>query len=150
MPSWKAKQLCPDLIILFPDFDKYKRESKAIHEIFHLFTDLIEPLSLDEAFLDVTDVDTLRGSATWIAQEIRQLIWKERGLTASAGVAPNKFLAKVASDWHKPNGQFVLTPKEVDAFMVHLPVEKIFGIGHVMAKKITQFRINELRGFTDT
>ncbi|MBS4164800.1 DNA polymerase IV [Candidatus Protochlamydia amoebophila] len=136
MPSWKAKQLCPDLIILYPDFDKYKRESKAIHEIFHLFTDLIEPLSLDEAFLDVTDVDALRGSATWIAQEIRQLIWKERGLTASAGVAPNKFLAKVASDWHKPNGQFVLTPKEVDAFMAHLPVEKIFGIGHVMAKKL--------------
>jgi DNA polymerase-4 len=136
MPSWKAKQLCPDLVILFPNFDKYKRESRAIHEIFHTFTDLVEPLSLDEAFLDVTDTDVLGGSATWIAQEIRRLIWQERCLTASAGVAPNKFLAKVASDWHKPNGQFVLPPQEVDAFMISLPVENIFGIGHVMAKKL--------------
>lgn len=136
MPSWKAKQLCPDLIILSTDFDKYKRESQAIHEVFHAFTDSIEPLSLDEAFLDVTEVEAFGGSATLIAQEIRRRIWEERHLTASAGVAPNKFLAKVASDWNKPNGLFVITPKEVGDFVKALPIDHIFGIGHVTAKKL--------------
>ncbi len=136
IPSWKAKQLCPDLIILPTDFDKYKRESRAIHEIFHAFTDIIEPLSLDEAFLDVTEVEALGGSATLIAQDIRRRIWEERHLTASAGVAPNKFLAKVASDWNKPNGIFVITPKEIEGFVKDLPVDQIFGIGHVTAKKL--------------
>lgn len=136
MPSWKAKQLCPDLLIIFPNFEKYKQESHAIHAIFHEFTDLIEPLSLDEAYLDVSDSTLFGGSATLIAKEIRRRIWKERHLTASAGVAPNKFLAKVASDWKKPNGIFVITPQEVETFVKQLPVEKIYGIGHVAAQKL--------------
>ncbi len=136
MPSWKAKQLCPDLLIIFPNFDKYKEESYAIQEIFHFFTDMIEPLSLDEAYLDVSDTEVYGGSATLIAKEIRKKIWEERCLTASAGVASNKFLAKVASEWNKPNGLFVLPPQEVEAFMSNLPVEKIFGIGHVTAQKL--------------
>lgn len=136
MPSWKAKQLCPDLLIIFPNFDKYKQESRAINEIFQAFTPIIEPLSLDEAFLDVSDADAFGGSATLIAQEIRKQIWEKRGLTASAGVAPNKFLAKVASEWNKPNGLFVITPEEVDDFVKPLSVEKISGIGHVMAQKL--------------
>ncbi|MBA2367949.1 MAG: DNA polymerase IV [Candidatus Protochlamydia sp.] len=136
MPSWKAQQLCPDLVIIYPNFDKYKQESRAIHEIFHAFTDIIEPLSLDEAFLDVSDAEAFGGSATLIAKEIRQRIWAELRLTASAGIAPNKFLAKVASDWKKPNGLFVIRPEEVDAFIQELPIEKISGIGHVTAKRL--------------
>lgn len=136
MPSWKAKQLCPDLLIIFPNFDKYKKESQAIHAIFREFTEIIEPLSLDEAYLDVSDSPFFGGSATLIAKEIRKRIWKERRLTASAGVAPNKFLAKVASEWNKPNGLFIITPQEVEKFIKSLPVEKIYGIGHVAAKKM--------------
>lgn len=136
MPSWKAKQLCPDLLIIFPHFEKYKEESRAIHDILESYTDIIEPLSLDEAYLDVTGSEAFGGSGTLIAQEIKKRIWKERRLTASAGVAPNKFLAKVASDWNKPNGLFVLIPEMVDSFVRELPIEKIFGIGHVMAKKM--------------
>jgi DNA polymerase-4 len=136
MPSWKAKQLCPDLLILPSNFEKYKQESYAINEIFRLFTEIVEPLSLDEAFLDVSDTEIFGGSATLIAKEIRQQIWKKRGLTASAGVAPNKFLAKIASDWKKPNGLFVIVPNEVEDFVRQLPIEKIFGIGHVTAKKL--------------
>lgn len=136
MPSWKAKQLCPDLLIIFPNFDKYKQESRAILEICRSFTEVIEPLSLDEAYLDVSDSEAFGGSATLIAKQIRKQIWEERRLTASAGVAPNKFLAKVASDWNKPNGLFVLTPEKVDEFVKDLPIEKIFGIGHVMARKL--------------
>lgn len=136
MPSWKAKQLCPDLLIIFPNFEKYKQESRAIQEVFRSFTEIIEPLSLDEAYLDVSESEVFGGSATLIANEIRRKIWEERGLTASAGVAPNKFLAKVASDWNKPNGLFVITPEEVESFIKQLPIEKIFGIGHVMAQKL--------------
>lgn len=136
MPSWKAMQLCPDLLIIHPNFDKYKQESRAILEIFHSFTDIIEPLSLDEAYLDVSDADAFGGSATLIAKEIRQRIWDERCLTASAGVAPNKFLAKVASDWKKPNGLFVIRPEEVENFVKTLPIEKISGIGKVTAQKL--------------
>lgn len=141
MPSWKAKQLCPDLVIIFPSFDKYKQESRAIQEIFQSFTEIIEPLSLDEAYLDVSDSKFFSGSATLIAKEIRRQIWKERGLTASVGVAPNKFLAKVASEWNKPNGLFVITPKEVDVFVKQLPIEKIYGIGHVTAQKLHALNI---------
>lgn len=137
MASWKAKQLCPDLVIVYPNFDKYKAESRAILEIFGSYTDLIEPLSLDEAFLDVSDSK----SATLVAREIRKRIWKERGLTASAGVAPNKFLAKVASEWNKPNGLFTITPQDVSMFIKDLPVEKIFGIGQVTAKKFHALNI---------
>lgn len=141
MPSWKAKQLCPDLLIIFPNFEKYKEESRAIHDIFQSFTEIIEPLSLDEAYLDVSEAEACGGSATLIAKAIRKQIWKERRLTASAGVAPNKFLAKVASDWNKPNGLFVVTPEQVDAFVKPLPVEKISGIGRVMAHKLHTLNI---------
>lgn len=136
IPSWKAKQLCPDLLIVFPNFEKYKHESRAIQAILRDFTEVVEPLSLDEAYLDVSESTLLGGSATLIAKEIRKRIWKERHLTASAGVAPNKFLAKVASDWKKPNGCFVITPPEVETFVKELPIEKIYGIGHVTAQKL--------------
>ena len=141
MPSWKAKQLCPDLLIIFPNFEKYKQESHAIQDIFREFTDIIEPLSLDEAYLDVSETPYCSGSATLMAQEIRKRIWKERRLTASAGVAPNKFLAKVASEWNKPNGLFVITPHEVETFIHDLPIEKIYGIGHVAARKMHALNI---------
>jgi DNA polymerase-4 len=119
-----------------PNFALYKKESRAVREIFHRFTPLVEPLSLDEAYLDVTGVGECNGSATLIAKEIRSLIEKETGLTASAGIAPNKFLAKIASDWNKPNGQFTLRPEDIDAFMPSLQVEKIHGVGKVTAKKM--------------
>jgi DNA polymerase-4 len=135
MASWKAKKLCPDLLILFPDFTKYRQESRAIHDIFRSFTEIIEPLSLDEAFLDVSGSPFFGGSATLIAQEICSRIWKERGLTASAGVAPNKFLAKVASEWNKPNGLFVIAPRDVEAFVKDLPIEKLWGVGQAAAQK---------------
>lgn len=136
MPSWKAKQLCPDLVILPPNFEKYKQESLAIHEIFQAYTDVIESLALDEAYLDVSDAEACNGSATLIAKDIRRRIWKERRLTASAGVASNKFLAKVASDWRKPNGLFVILPDEVEKFVIDLPIEKISGIGRVTSQKL--------------
>lgn len=142
MPSWKAMKLCPDLLILFPDFAKYKRESEAIRDIFLSFTEIIEPLSLDEAFLDVSGATIFGGSATWIAQEICRRISSERGLTASAGVAPNKFLAKVASDWNKPNGLFVVPPGDIEAFMKDLPIEKLWGVGQVMAQKVHLLNIH--------
>ncbi len=136
MPSATAKRLCPQLILVPPRFDLYKKESHAVREIFHRFTDLVEPLSLDEAYLDVSDCSHFQGSATLIAQEIRRQIFTELRLTASAGIAPNKFLAKVASDWQKPNGQFVIRPGDVEKFVLALPVEKIHGVGKVTAKKM--------------
>jgi DNA polymerase IV len=141
MPSWKAKKLCPDLLFISPNFEKYKQESRAIKEIFLFFTDIIEPLSLDEAYLDVTESEAFGGSATLIAQEIRKQIWEKRQLTASAGVAPNKFLAKVASDWNKPDGLFVVTPDEIEPFVAQLPVDKISGIGHVMTQRLHALNI---------
>ncbi len=137
--SYKALKLCPKLILVPPDFRKYNEESEAIHKIFKRFTDKIEPLSLDEAYLDVSDLKIFKGSATLIAQEIRRLIFKERKLTASAGIAPNKFLAKVASDWKKPNGQFTVTPKMIDEFVRKLPVDHIYGVG-----KVTSARLNKM------
>ncbi len=131
-----ALRKCPDLILVPPDFEKYEKESRAIHEIFRRFTNIIEPLSLDEAFLDVTHALHFEGSASLIAEEIRRLIWKERGLRASAGVGPNKLVAKIASDWNKPNGIKVVRPDELDAFMRPLPVRKLFGIGAVTEKKM--------------
>ena len=109
MPSSHAARLCPDLIILPVNSDKYRTVSRAIHAIFREYTSLIEPISLDEAFLDVSDNHQHGGSATLIAQEIRQKIFTSQRITASAGIAPNKMLAKIASDWNKPNGQFVIT-----------------------------------------
>lgn len=136
MPSSQAVRLCPQLILVPPNFDLYKLESRKVREIFERFTNKIEPLSLDEAYLDVTDCEHFGGSATLIAQEIRRLIFTELQLTASAGIAPNKFLAKVASDWKKPNGQFVIRPQDVAGFVKDLPVEKIFGVGKVTAQKM--------------
>lgn len=136
MPSSQAVRLCPNLILISPNFDLYRRESKAVREILARYTDKIEPLSLDEAYLDVTEASVTHGSATKIATDIRAAIYKELKLTASAGVAPNKFLAKIASDWKKPNGQFVIRPQDVDAFMPRLKVERIFGVGKVTAEKM--------------
>jgi DNA polymerase-4 len=136
MPMSQALRACPDLIIIPTNMKKYKTESARVQAIFHEYTSLVEPLSLDEAFLDVSDSDLAQGSATLIAKEIRQRVKDEVGITLSAGIAPNKFLAKIASDWNKPDGQFTITPAEIDAFVVALPVEKIFGVGSVTAKRM--------------
>lgn len=142
MPSSQAVRLCPQLILVPPQFDLYKKESKAVREILERFTDKIEPLSLDEAYLDVSDCPHFAGSATRIAQEIRRLIQVETGLTASAGIAPNKFLAKIASDWNKPNGQFVIRPDEIEAFMPMLKIEKLYGVGKVTAGKMHELGLH--------
>ncbi len=136
MPSSQAVRLCPDLILIPPNFELYRKESQAVREIMQSYTHKLEPLSLDEAYLDVTGSSHCDGIATKIAREIRGRIEKELGLTASAGIAPNKFLAKIASDWRKPNGQFTITPKDIETFMPPLKVEKIFGVGKVTAKKM--------------
>ncbi|WP_460839552.1 DNA polymerase IV [Noviherbaspirillum agri] len=138
MATSQALQRCPDLIVLPPAMDKYRAASKQILAIYRDYTDLVEPLSLDEAYLDVTDSPHCKGSATLIAQEIRTRIADTVGITASAGIAPNKFLAKIASDWNKPNGQFVIRPQDVDAFVAELPVDKLFGVGKVTAKKLNK------------
>lgn len=136
MSSRQALKRCPQLILLPVDMPKYLGVSAQIHQIFRRYTDIIEPLSLDEAYLDVTDCSQCAGSATWIAAEIRQAIWDELKLTASAGVAPLKFLAKLASDQHKPNGQFVIRPDEVQNFVQNLPLAKIHGVGKVTNQKL--------------
>ena len=136
MPSSQALRLCPHLVILPPDFKKYKAESSKIRKVFERYTSLIEPLSLDEAFLDVSESSLFKGSATLLAQQIRKEIFQEIGLTCSAGIAPNKFLAKVASDWNKPNGQFTISPDQISEFVKALPIEKIFGVGKVTAEKL--------------
>ncbi|MFT4059759.1 MAG: DNA polymerase IV [Legionella sp.] len=141
MPTAKAISLCPNLVVLPVNMAKYREVSKAIHTIFHQFTDLVEPLSLDEAYLDVSNADLCQGSATLIAQEIQNQIFKEQQLTASAGVAPNKFLAKIASAWKKPNGLFVITPTHVDSFISTLPINKLFGVGKVTASKLNQLNV---------
>jgi DNA polymerase-4 len=136
MPSRKALQLCPDLIFIRPRFNVYKYVSEQIREVFHRYTDLIEPLSLDEAYLDVTHDRQNIGSAIEIARLIREAIKKELKLTASAGVSINKFLAKIASDINKPDGMAFIGPSRVTAFMENLPVEKFFGVGKVTAEKM--------------
>ena len=129
MPASRAKRLCPDGIWLVPDFDRYRAVSRQIRDIFERHTPLVEPLSLDEAYLDVTHELTGIPTATETAQTIRREIREETNLTASAGVAPNKFLAKIASDWRKPDGCFVIRPHQVERFLVGLPVRKIPGVG---------------------
>ena len=136
MPTGMALKLCPHLTLLPGRFEAYREASHHIREIFSRYTSLIEPLSLDEAYLDVSDSPHCHGSATLMAQEIRQTIFKELALTASAGVAPVKFLAKIASDLNKPDGQFVLTPAEVPAFLKTLPLSKIPGVGKVSVAKL--------------
>ena len=133
-----AKKLCPNLIFVRPNFERYHEISKQIRKIFLDYTDLVEPLSLDEAYLDVTQNKKGNPSATLIAQEIRARIFKEVGLTASAGISINKFVAKVASDYNKPNGQKTVNPEDVLAFLEKLDVRKFYGIGKVTAEKMYQ------------
>jgi DNA polymerase IV len=137
----QAKKLCPDLIFVRPRFDRYKEISQKIRKIFYDYTDLVEPLSLDEAYLDVTQNKKGNPSATLIAQEIRQRIFEEVGLTASAGISVNKFVAKIASDYHKPNGQKTVNPDEVEVFLENLDVKKFYGIGKVTTERMYQLGI---------
>lgn len=141
MSSRQAKKLCPKLIIVPGRMAAYRQASELMRDIFLQYTDIIEPLSLDEAFLDVTDCSHCHGSATLIAQEIRQRVAESLSITVSAGVAPNKFLAKVASDWEKPNGLTVITPEAVDEFVASLAVDKIHGVGRVTAAKMQRLGI---------
>ncbi len=138
MATGYAMKLCPQLVLVPVNMAKYKAESQKIHAVFRRYTELIEPLSLDEAYLDVTDCTQCQGSATLIAQEIREAIYAETGLTASAGVAPNKLIAKISSDLNKPNGQYVVAPADIDNFMIGLPIEKIWGVGKVSLKKLKE------------
>ncbi|MCB9091518.1 MAG: DNA polymerase IV [Halobacteriovoraceae bacterium] len=141
LSSSLALKRCPQLILLPHRFSVYKEDSLKIREIFKRYTSLIEPLSLDEAFLDVSHCTQFNGNASQIALDIRKSIKNELKLTASAGIAPNKFLAKIASEWNKPNGQFVIEPKDVPDFIRDLPIEKIFGVGKVTAKKMNELGI---------
>ncbi len=136
MPARQAQKLCPQLIFVRPRFEVYKAVSTHIREIFHRYTDLIEPLSLDEAYLDVTADKRNIGSAIDIAHQIREAIRNELNLTASAGVSVNKFVAKIASDINKPDGLTFIGPSRIEAFMEDLPVEKFFGVGKVTAAKM--------------
>ncbi|AXT51707.1 DNA polymerase IV [Aquimarina sp. BL5] len=141
MPGFTARKLCPDLLFVRPRFDRYQEISKQIRKIFFDYTDLVEPLSLDEAYLDVTENKKGNPSASLIAQEIRQRIFDEVGLTASAGISINKFIAKVASDYNKPNGQKTVNPEEVIEFLEDLDVKKFYGVGKVTQAKMYQLGI---------
>ncbi|WP_025742603.1 DNA polymerase IV [Aquimarina pacifica] len=141
MPGFTARKLCPELIFAKPRFDRYKEISSQIRKIFLDYTDLVEPLSLDEAYLDVTDNKKGNPSATLIASQIRQRIFDEVGLTASAGISINKFVAKVASDYNKPNGQKTVNPEEVLGFLEDLDVKKFYGVGKVTRAKMYQMGI---------
>ncbi len=138
MSGAQAKRNCPELIFVKPRFDRYKEISKKIRAIFHDYTDLVEPLSLDEAYLDVTQNKKGNPSASLIAQEIRKRIFEEVGLTASAGISVNKFVAKIASDYNKPNGQKTVNPDEVVDFLEKLDIKKFYGIGKVTAERMYQ------------
>jgi len=141
MPAVRAERLCPAAVFVAPDFVRYRAVSKNVREIFQRHTDLIEPLSLDEAYLDVTQNKTCLPTATLVARTIREQIRQELNLTASAGVAPNKFLAKLASDWRKPDGLFVIQPEEIDGFLVPLPVGRLPGVGNVTGDKLAKLGI---------
>jgi DNA polymerase-4 len=151
MSTAQAVKLCPDLVVVRPNMEKYRIASKQILAIYGTYTDLVEPLSLDEAYLDVSGSTHCKGSATLIAQEIRQRIFDTVGITASAGVAPNKFVAKIASDWNKPDGLCLVRPDEVDAFVAALPVKKLHGVGKVTAAKLNGLGVEtcaDLRSWT--
>jgi DNA polymerase-4 len=143
MSGIQAKRNCPELVFVRPRFDRYKEISSKIRKIFHEYTDLVEPLSLDEAYLDVTQNKKGNPSASLIAQEIRKRIFEEVGLTASAGISVNKFVAKIASDYNKPNGQKTVNPEDVEAFLEQLDIKKFYGIG-----KVTRERMYHLGIFT--
>ena len=152
MSVTRAKQLCPQVICIAPDFNKYKAVSRQLHEIFRQYTPLIEPISLDEAFLDVTENSLGLNSATEVAEQIRADIFRITGLTASAGVAPNKFLAKIASDWHKPDGLCVIKPNQIEGFIQQLPLDKIPGVGRVTLQKLQSLQwqtIADLQGVSE-
>jgi DNA polymerase-4 len=144
MPAVRAERLCPNAVFLPPDFPRYRAVSRQVRDVFRRHTDLIEPLSLDEAYLDVTENKTGLPTATLVARTIREQIHTELQLTASAGVAPNKFLAKIASDWKKPNGLFVIQPEEVDAFLLPLPVSRLPGVGKVTEEKLQGFDVRTI------
>jgi DNA polymerase-4 len=141
MPALRAERLCPQAVFVPPDFPRYKQVSRQVRAIFARHTDLIEPLSLDEAYLDVTTTKSGLPSATATAEAIRAAIRAETQLTASAGVAPNKFLAKIASDWHKPDGLFVIRPEQAQAFLAPLPVARLPGVGRVMERRLAELGI---------
>jgi len=150
MPAVRAERLCPGAIFVAPDFQRYRVVSRSAHEIFRRHTDLVEPLSLDEAYLDVTQNKTNLPTATSVARTIREQIRQELQLTASAGVAPNKFLAKIASDWRKPDGLFIIRPADVDAFLGPLAVSRLPGVGKVTEEKLEHLGVQtvaHLRGF---
>tara|TARA_B100000029_G_scaffold115300_1_gene107777 strand:- start:156 stop:1268 length:1113 start_codon:yes stop_codon:yes gene_type:complete len=141
LASATARKRCPQLIIIRPDMEKYRTASQQVHEIFQKYTEIIEPLSLDEAYLDVTDCKQFQGSAIKIAEAIRKEVREKIGITISAGIAPNKFLAKIASDWNKPDGQLVIGPEQVEGFVAALPVKKLHGVGKVTANKMKRLGI---------
>lgn len=144
MPYVQAERLCPHAVFVPPDFTRYRAVSKAVREIFLRHTDLVEPLSLDEAYLDVTENKRGLTSATEVARQIREQIRHELNLTASAGVAPNKFLAKVASDWRKPDGLFVIKPNEAMDFLTPLAIERLPGVGKVTARKLVALGVKKV------
>ena len=144
MPATRAERLCPDAVFIPPDFTRYRAVSTEVRAIFRRYTELVEPLSLDEAYLDVTENKPGLPTATAVARQIRTDIKAETDLNASAGVAPNKFLAKIASDWRKPNGLFVIQPHEVDAFLSPLPVRKLPGVGKATAKSLDALGIESV------
>lgn len=151
MASKHALKLCPDLTIVSPRMDAYREASRQVQDIFRKYTDLIEPLSLDEAYLDVSDCTQFAGSATRIAQDIRRQVAEQVGITVSAGVAANKFLAKIASEWNKPDGLYVVTPDQADAFVAQLPVQRLHGVGKVTAKRLEQLGLThcwQLRNYS--
>jgi DNA polymerase IV len=144
MPAVRAERLCPNAVFLPPDFPRYRAVSRQVREILQRHTDLVEPLSLDEAYLDVSENKTGLRTATLVARTIREQIRTELQLTASAGVAPNKFLAKIASDWKKPDGLFVILPEAVDAFLLPLPVGRVPGVGKVTEGKLKSFEVQTI------
>jgi len=144
MPAVRAERLCPNAVFLPPDFPRYRAVSRQVREILQRHTDLVEPLSLDEAYLDVSENKTGLLTATLVARTIREQIRTELQLTASAGVAPNKFLAKIASDWKKPDGLFVIQPEDVDAFLLPLPVGRLPGVGKVTEEKLKAFEVHKI------
>jgi DNA polymerase IV len=144
MPAARAERLCPAAVFLAPDFPRYRAVSGQVREILKRHTEVIEPLALDEAYLDVSENKTGLATATRVARVIRQQIHSELNLTASAGVAPNKFLAKIASDWKKPNGLFVIQPEEVDSFLLPLPVGRLPGVGRVTEERLKGFNVRTI------
>src|SRR5438128_9708526 len=145
MPAVRAERLCPHAIFVAPDFPRYRAVSRSVGKIFKRHTDLIEPLLLDEAYLDVTENKTGLPTATLVARTIREQVRHELNLTASAGVAPNKFLAKLASDWRKPDGIFVIQPEDADTFLMPLPVGRLPGVGKVTGEKLGKLGVQTVK-----